>query len=63
MLADGAEQVSVEDAGDAGVGAEEDEGVGEGDEEGCYGSLTQSRLVKSWMVVEEGRTSRDCPSC
>ena len=50
MLADGAEQVGVEDAGEAGVGAEEDESVGEGDEEGRYGSLTQGWLVGRWMV-------------
>ena len=48
-MADGAEQVGVEDAGEAGVGAEEDEGVGKGDEEGRYGSLTQGGLVGPWM--------------
>jgi hypothetical protein len=39
VFADGAEEVRVEDAGDAEVGAEEDEGVGEGNEEGCNGGL------------------------
>ena len=53
VLADGAEQVGVEDAGEAGVGAEEDKCVGKGDEEGRYGSLTQGGLVGLWVVEKK----------
>ena len=59
VLADGAEQVGVEDAGEAGVGAEQDEGVGEGDEEGRYGSLTQGGLVGLWMVERKDNGPRE----
>lgn len=39
VRAEGAVEVGPEDAGEADVGAEEDEGVGEGDEEGGDGGL------------------------
>ena len=39
VLTEGAVEVAPEDTREAGVGAEEDEGVGEGDEEGGDGFL------------------------